>query len=155
MANRTIEGRIGRSVSQPSEPGRLRVGVDLTSVNEVAESLARFGDRYASRVFTPAESAYCRAASGRRMASRFAARFAAKEATLKVLRPETPWIEWRTIEVYRHGSGWCEIVLHGEAASLAARRGVRALALSITHAADVVAAVVVGQEEGGAGDGTC
>jgi holo-[acyl-carrier protein] synthase len=135
---------------------RVRVGIDLTTVDEVAVSLARFGDRYAARVFTDREEAYCKAAGGRGMASRFAARFAAKEAAVKVLRPETPWTDWRSIEVRRHASGWCELVLHGEAASLAERQGLTSLALSMTHAEDYVVAVVVGQEEEGApGYGEC
>ena len=37
----------------------LRVGVDLTSVAEVEESVARFGDRYVRRVFTPHEIESC------------------------------------------------------------------------------------------------
>ena len=57
-------------------------------------------------------------------AERFAARFAAKEAALKALRPDTTAIDWRSIEVRRHASGWCDVVLHGEAAALAARQGI-------------------------------
>lgn len=146
--------RIGRTASVRGATGRVRVGVDLTTVDEVAASLVRFGDRYVGRVFTGSEEAYCKAAGGRGMASRFAARFAAKEATLKVLRPETVWIDWRSIEVRRHASGWCELALHGEAALLAERQGITSLALSMTHAAECVVAVVIGQE-GGAGDGEC
>jgi holo-[acyl-carrier protein] synthase len=86
------------------------------------------------------------------MASRFAARFAAKEAALKVLRPASIWTDWRSIEVRRHVSGWCEIVLHGEAASLAERQGLTPLALSLTHATDCVVAVVISQEEDAAQD---
>ena len=45
--------------------------------------------------------------------SALAARFAAKEATLKALRPDMPSADWRSIEVLRHASGRCEVVLHG------------------------------------------
>ena len=72
-------------------------------------------------------------------------RFAAKEAAVKALRPEAPWADWRSIEVRRHASGWCDVVLHGEAAALAARQGIEALALSMSHHADHAAAVVVAQ----------
>ena len=102
----------------------MYVGVDVVSVKEVSRSLERFGERYVRRVFTPREAAYCRAATGRVAAARFAARFAAKEATLKALRPEAPSVDWRSIEVRRHASGWCDVVLHGEAAALAARQGI-------------------------------
>jgi len=123
----------------------LRVGVDLVSVREVARSLERFGDRYVRRIFTTREAAYCRAAAGRAVATRFAVRFAAKEATLKALHPETPWADWRAIEVRRHASGRCEIVLHGEAAALARRQGVETVALSMSHDGSRAAAVVVVQ----------
>jgi len=123
----------------------MYVGVDVVSVNEVSRSLERFGERYVRRVFTPGEAAYCRAATGRVAAERFAARFAAKEATLKALRPDTTAIDWRSIEVRRHASGWCDVVLHGEAAALAARQGIESLALSMSHDAGCATAVVVAQ----------
>jgi holo-[acyl-carrier protein] synthase len=132
-------------MSSEMETGRsrLRVGVDLVSVREVARSLERFGERYVRRIFTPREAAYCRAAAGRGAAARLAVRFAAKEATLKALHPGTPWADWRSIEVQLHASGWCEIVLHGEAAALARRQGIETLALSMSHDGGRAAAVVV------------
>jgi holo-[acyl-carrier protein] synthase len=126
-------------------PSRLRVGVDLVSVKDVARSLERFGDRYVRRIFTAREAAYCRAAARHVVAARFAVRFAAKEATLKALHPDTPLADWRTIEVRRHASGWCELVLHGEAAALARRQGVETLALSMSHDGGRATAFVVAQ----------
>ncbi len=131
-----------------TSPSRLRVGIDLVSVREVARSLERFGERYVRRVFTVREAAYCRAAAGRAAAARFAVRFAAKEAALKALDPEMRWADWRAIEVRRHASGWCDIVLHGEAAALARRQGIETLALSMSHDGGRAAAVVVAQARG-------
>ena len=37
----------------------VRVGIDLCSVQEVAESIERFGDRYLRRVYTEHEVEYC------------------------------------------------------------------------------------------------
>src|SRR6185437_782701 len=92
--------------------GALALGVDLVSVREVAESLARFGDRYTERLFTRDEIAYC-LRDPQLAAERFAARFAAKEATMKVLRVvATDAVAWISIEVRRMPEGWCEIVLH-------------------------------------------
>jgi holo-[acyl-carrier protein] synthase len=125
--------------------GRIHVGVDVVSVKDVSRSLERFGERYVRRVFTTSEAAYCRAAVGREMAARFAVRFAAKEAILKALRPQGSSVDWRSIEVCRHPSGWCDVVLHGEAAALAARRGIETFALSMSHDAGCAAAVVVAQ----------
>jgi holo-[acyl-carrier protein] synthase len=131
--------------SVPTEilTGPIQVGVDVISVSEVGRSLERFGERYVRRVFTPCEAAYCQSAAGSAIAERFAVRFAAKEAVLKALRPDESPIDWRSIEVRRHASGWCDVVLHGEAAALAARRQLATLALSMSHDADCALAVAV------------
>lgn len=120
----------------------LRVGIDIVSVDEIANSIERFGDSYLQRVFTPHELQTCIGAAEVR-ASRLAARFAAKEAVMKVLRPDDHTPAWREIEVWRHEFGWCEIRLHGSAATLADRAGLGDLAVSITHDKGVAAAVVV------------
>src|SRR5690348_13675993 len=109
----------------------------MVRVSEVLESLERFGDRYAKRVFTDSEIAYCRSASLGASAERFAARFAAKEAAFKALRgTASVAVGWRSIEVCRSPEGWCEIVLHGAAAQLAQRAGIAELTLSMTHERD-------------------
>jgi holo-[acyl-carrier protein] synthase len=120
----------------------LRVGVDLTSVVDVERSVARFGDRYVKRVFTPHEIESC-ARGGQIASTGLAARFAAKEAAIKVLRPRDARPDYRSIEVRRHPDGWCELELTGTAAELAEAEGVRHLALSLTHEAGMAAAVVL------------
>jgi holo-[acyl-carrier protein] synthase len=120
----------------------LRVGVDLASVDDVERSVARFGDRYVRRIFTGHEIESCLRGDG--IASTgLAARFAAKEATIKVLRPKHARPDYRSIEVRRHPDGWCELELSGTAAELAEAEGVRHLALSLTHEAGMAAAVVL------------
>jgi holo-[acyl-carrier protein] synthase len=121
----------------------VRAGIDIVRLADVSAALNRFADRYVERVFTRREAAYCLAASTPVAAARFAARFAAKEAAVKALQPEHQWTDWRAIEVRRGKSGRCTLVLHREAASLAARRGIVHLALSMTHEGDLAAAVVV------------
>ena len=72
----------------------LRTGVDLIEVERIERAVARFGDRFLARVFTPAELDYCN-----RRSSSLAARFAAKEAVLKLVG--TGWrgkIAWTDIE---------------------------------------------------------
>ncbi len=118
------------------------VGVDLVRVRDVADSLDRFGARYLDRIFTAAEQADCTGEPAVR-AARLAARFAAKEAALKVLRPEGARPAWTSIEVVRHESGACDLRLTGSAAELAAAAGITALAVSLTHEHDHAAAAVV------------
>ena len=135
---------VSRSLSTRFESGRasIRVGIDLCSVKDVADSVATFGDRYLQRVYTDDELEYC----GRdpaRSAERLAARFAAKEATMKVLRPRDARPDWRTIEVRRDPAGWCELALTGSAAVLAQEAAIGSLSVSLSHEAGLANAVVV------------
>jgi holo-[acyl-carrier protein] synthase len=124
-------------------PSSLRVGVDLVRIADVSTSMVRFGDRYAERVFTDTERAYC-VADEARTAERFAARFAAKEAALKVLRPSAQdGISWRSIEVRQLPEGACEITLHDAALALARRAGVSELTVSMSHEGEYAVATVV------------
>jgi holo-[acyl-carrier protein] synthase len=120
----------------------LSVGVDLVDVSEVARSVKRFGDRYLRRVYTEHEISCCQGPP-EVAASSLAARFAAKEATIKVLRPDGVRPDWRTIEVVRLPNGACKLRLRGAAARLAIERGLGPFALSMTHEAGLAAAVVV------------
>jgi holo-[acyl-carrier protein] synthase len=120
----------------------VSVGVDLVDIAEVARSIKHFGDRYLRRVYTEHEISCCKGPP-EVVASSLAARFAAKEATLKVLRPDGARPDWRSIEVVRLPSGACKIRLRGLAAKLAMERGLGPLALSMTHEAGLAAAVVV------------
>jgi len=122
--------------------GALRVGTDLVPVAHVAESVARFGDRYVGRVYTAHEVSCCQGTPAV-VAAGLAARFAAKEATIKVLRPVDHQPDWRSIEVRRDPSGWCALHLTGGAARMAREQGISNLAVSLTHEGAMAAAVVV------------
>ena len=119
-----------------------RVGIDVVVVDEVTATVARFGDRYLQRVFTPSEIAACQTASGL-SDLRLAAYFAAKEATVKVLRPTDARPDFRSIEVARSPRGTFAIHLSGEAARCAEDAGIVQLSASLTHVSQVAAAVVV------------
>jgi len=119
------------------------VGGDLVRVRDIAASISRFGDRYTRRVFTEGEIRYCEQ-HPQLTVERFAARFAAKEATMKALRPSaTDGVAWQSIEVQATVDGWCEIVLHGAAAALAQRRGIDWLTLTMSHEHEYATATVV------------
>lgn len=119
-----------------------RVGIDLVRIDDVAESVARFGDRYLRRIFTDHELDCC---SGEPpvAAAGLAARFAAKEAALKMLQPTGARPEWHCTEVRRDSNGSCHMELHGAAAQLAADSGIRHLSISLTHEGPWAAAVVM------------
>ena len=121
-----------------------RVGIDIVDVHRIQDSMQRFGDCFLNRLFTSAEQAYCQSLSNNTtIAQCLAARFAAKEATIKVLRPEAAMLDWRTIEIRRHQEGYCDIVLYEDAAALAQQRGIITLSVSMSHEAAYATAVVV------------
>ena len=124
----------------------LRVGIDLVSVDAVRDAVREHGDRYLRRLYTPAEIEDCQNAQGL-VAEGLAARFAAKEATVKVLRPEQEEeVPWPTIEVVRHPAGWVTLRLSGRAAALAAERRLDGFTLSMTHENEYATAVVLAEE---------
>jgi holo-[acyl-carrier protein] synthase len=120
----------------------LRVGIDLVSVSSVRDSIQRHAERYLERIYTERELQDCRTPAGVDP-ERLAARFAAKEATLKVLRPTDQTIPWRAIEVLRDPSGWVELQLSGPAAHLAAAAGLTDFSVSLTHEGGFASAIVV------------
>ena len=119
-------------------------GIDLTEVPRIQKSIARFGDRFLDRIFTPGEKAYC--LRKRNAAESFAARFAAKEAAAKALGTGISYgVTWLEIEVTREVSGRPGLRFHGRAAQMAARLGVTRAALSLTHT-DILAMATVALE---------
>jgi len=120
----------------------LRVGIDLVSVSSVRDSIQRHAERYLERVYTEGELRDCQSAADVDP-ERLAARFAAKEATLKVLRPTDEAIPWHAIEVLRDPSGWVELQLSGPAATLAAATGLTDFSVSLTHEGGFASAIVV------------
>jgi holo-[acyl-carrier protein] synthase len=120
----------------------FRVGVDLVAVESVQESIDTHGAHYLTRVYTEREVEDCTGAAGVD-AQRLAARFAAKEATLKVLRPGEVGLSLREIEVRRDPGGWVELELSGPAAALARDAGLGHFALSLTHEGGYASAVVI------------
>jgi holo-[acyl-carrier protein] synthase len=130
----------GHNMDQDSD--NVRVGIDVVAVEEVMASLATFGDKYVGRLFTEHEVASCRGAMPV-VAAGLAARFAAKEATIKVLRPTGHQPDWRSMEVRRNPSGWCTMQLTDEAARMAREQRIGDMGVSLTHDHGIAAAVVV------------
>jgi holo-[acyl-carrier protein] synthase len=120
-----------------------RIGVDLVSISDVESALKSHAERYLARIYTARELGDCKQ-GGQVSAQRLAARFAAKEATLKVLRPADEAIPWREIEVVGgHAGSPVGLKLAGRAAEKALEADVTSLALTVTHEAGLASAVVV------------
>ena len=120
----------------------ISIGVDIIEVRRVRETIERT-PRFAERVFTSAERAYCES-RGVVASQHYAARFAAKEAALKAL--QTGWsggISWQDIEVVAKASGAPLILFHGKALELYQQTGATAAHLSIAHTTEHAIAEVI------------
>ncbi len=98
-----------------------RIGVDAVSVDRIALAVKRSGRGFLSKVYTPAEIAYC---DGR--AERLAGRWAAKEAVIKCFDGTGICFPRRRIEVLPGPMGAPRVRLLGDG------RGAR-VEVSITH----------------------
>lgn len=119
----------------------VATGIDLIEVARIADSIARYGDRFLTRVFTENEVAYC---GGR--AHQLAARFAAKEAVSKALGvgiQHPDGVAWREIEIVSGARGQPRVELTGRAAQRAREMGVSAFAISLSHTREHAIAMIV------------
>jgi holo-[acyl-carrier protein] synthase len=115
----------------------LGVGIDLAPVERY-----RFDERklawFARRIYTEGEMAY--AMRKRNWPERLAGFFAAKEATRKAFGYAIPW---RWVGVAHERGGKPTIELGKRAEHLMHAHGVRTIHLTITHTAEMAAAVVI------------
>ncbi len=128
----------------PVPEGTTELGIDIIKVERIRDTLARFGDRFTSRVLTPAEAAYVR---GR--AETFAGRWAAKEAVSKVLGLGVRGVGWRDIEIVRLPTGQPSVRLSGRAQGRAEQLGMSRVAVSISHERDYAVAIAFGVRTAG------
>ncbi len=92
----------------------IGIGSDLCDVRRIEEVLARHGDRFLDRVFTPAERA--KAERRKNRAETYAKRFAAKEACAKALGTGfRAGVFWRDMGVVNLPSGRPTMKLSGGA----------------------------------------
>jgi holo-[acyl-carrier protein] synthase len=93
----------------------IGIGTDLCDITRIADSLARFGDRFVHRCFTEVERKRSEGRAGR--AASYAKRFAAKEACAKALGTGIrDGVAWRDMGVVNLPSGKPTMALTGGAA---------------------------------------
>lgn len=96
------------------------IGTDLCDINRIADTLARFGDRFIHRLFTDVERRRSDQRAGR--AASYAKRFAAKEACAKALGTGIrDGVAWRDMGVVNLPSGKPTMALTGGAATQLAK----------------------------------
>lgn len=120
----------------------ISIGIDIIEVARVREVLLRT-PRFAERVYTEAERAYCES-RGVVSAQHYAARFAAKEAVLKAL--QTGWtggVAWQDIEIVPLDTGAPVLVFRGRVQELYQQSGATGAHLSMSHTSEHAIAEVI------------
>lgn len=117
---------------------KLATGVDLIEIARVESAIARHGERFLKRIFTPAEIKAC----GGRFES-LAARFAAKESAAKALGCGIGVVGWQEIEVVGDENHAPSLRLYGAAERLAQEQGLKTWSLSLSHERQHAIAFVV------------
>jgi holo-[acyl-carrier protein] synthase len=135
------------SRARASRPGSAedgtppQLGVDLVPITQVRRVFEGRTSLLAE-VFTDEELRYC--TGQRRPFQHLAARYAAKEAVFKGLGTGmTGRMRWRDVETIHGAWGEPRLVLRGEVARVAAAKGLRRCALSLTHAGNYAMAAVL------------
>lgn len=95
----------------------IGLGNDLCNIERIEKTLARFGERFETRVFTETEIALAR--RRKLSAETYAKRFAAKEACAKALGTGVPrrGVHWKHMGVVNLPSGKPTVALTGGAAT--------------------------------------
>lgn len=127
------------------------IGTDIVRVSRMQKSLARYGERFARRLLTPAELTDFRRALA--PAHFLARRFAAKEAAAKAIGTGfAGGLRLRHIGVAHDARGKPQLVFEAPAVAWLEARGIRAAHLSIADEQDHAIAFVA--LEAGDGGGT-
>jgi holo-[acyl-carrier protein] synthase len=115
------------------------IGIDVVEVGRIASSLEEFGEKFATRIFTEGERAYCRSKAKPEL--HFAARFAVKEAAAKALGTGIGKdVGWLDLEVMRGESGEPLLLVSGKAKAFCEAHQICEIKISLTHARDYAAA---------------
>ncbi|MFH0878370.1 MAG: holo-ACP synthase [Lentisphaerota bacterium] len=111
----------------------LGTGIDLVENDRMQEALKRHGDAFKKKVFLPREQKYCDAKAD--PSRHYAGRFAVKEAVSKAFGTGLgEHLGWLDIEIVRdEKTGAPSVLLQGKGKTLAKKRGVKKVLVSLSH----------------------
>ena len=120
----------------------IAIGTDILRIARVEEVVARLGDRFVTRILTPAEQDEYRASG--QPERLLAKRFAAKEAVAKALGTGIGrGVSWQDITIGHDGHGAPLVILSGGALEVATGRGGARVELSLADETEYVVAFAV------------
>ena len=119
------------------------IGTDIVNIERIKGSIAKFKEKFQSKIFTSEEWDYCW--NKKNPYPSLAARFAAKEAVLKALGTGKGKIKWLDIEIKLDIQGKPNINLYGLAAEIARSQYISNFSLSLSHCTKYAVAFVVAE----------
>jgi len=115
----------------------IGIGTDIIEISRVAEAAKR--KYFIQRLFTERERDYLK----NKAAESMAGYFCAKEAVAKALGTGFRGIALTDIEIVKNNNSVPGVILHGAAKSIADRKGVINIQLSISHCREYATAVAI------------
>jgi holo-[acyl-carrier protein] synthase len=109
----------------------IQVGVDLVSVTRIEQILKKYPDRFTARILSDPEKIIFLAKGAR--TETLAAAFAAKEAVLKAIGCGIGPAALNEVEVLSTAGRQPSVMLHGTAASIARKKNITGISISMTH----------------------
>lgn len=134
------------------------LGIDVIEVERIENALKKHGERFLKRIYTENELSQLRGAKSEKYVTlELAAKWAAKEAVTKVLGAglkiigscEKNGVLFREIEILYEPSGKPYVVLHGQAAKIAALKEYKEIHVSMTNVKIMAQAVAMAEKENG------
>ncbi len=116
----------------------LKTGIDIIEIERIRAAFDRHGERFLTRIFTPAELKYC---AGR--VESLAVRFAAKEAVSKALGTGIGPVSWQEIEIRGGEYEAPAIILHDRVERIAKKLRLAHWSVSLSHSGTHAIALVV------------
>lgn len=125
--------------------GVAAIGVDIIETERIKQAIARWGEQFLFRIFTPAEVAYCRAKKQSHYS--FAARFAVKEAVIKAIGTGlTSNLRWTSIEIVNDRLGKAELRLGERVKEVIGDKKIL-ISMSHTHQYAIGEAILLDEEK--------
>ena len=110
----------------------LGIGTDIVECPRIGKMVEHHGELFLRRVYTDREVRYCQ--SRKHAIEHFAGLWAAKQSILRAFGPGwSRGVSWSEIEVRQDASGHPRVHVAGEAKTLAIRKGIGDILVSIAH----------------------
>ena len=125
--------------------GVAAIGVDIIETERIRQAIARWGDHFLFRIFTPAEVTYCLEKEQAHYS--FAARFAVKEAVIKAIGTGlTSNLRGTSIEIVNDRKGKAEVRLGERVKEVIGNKKIL-ISMSHTHQYAVGEAIMLDEED--------